>query len=224
LLIIFDLDDTLIDTSRCITPVKLVDALHRICDAGLLLSDISAAERMIKQMDETKGSAKETLIEFLEIHGADKKYLEIGLKEIYENSSLEMPISPVEGALELLRDLEQAHQLALVTLGIPDRQLIKMKKAGIDPTLFCKIIVEENQNKKIHYQALAQEMNVLSSEVVVCGDRIALDLSPAKELGFNTIHVRRGRGVHSRGAMGDVDFTVTHLNEIKDVIKNVASG
>lgn len=219
MLIIFDLDDTLIDTSACITPVKLVDALHRMREAGLFLSNWDKAETMIKQLDETKESARETLVEFLEIHGADKKFLEIGLKEVYEGLSLEMPIFPVGGALELLEELKEAHDLAIVTIGKEERQVAKMKKAGIDHTLFCKIVATDGPSKKSHYQQLMQELGFSAQEVVVLGDRVAGDLAPAKELGCKTIHVQRGRGRHRQGSKKDVDFAIKDLSEAKEILK-----
>lgn len=221
MLIIFDLDDTLIDTSACITPIKLVDALKRMREAGLVLPDWEKAEKMIRQLDETKESAKETLIEFLEIHGAEKKFLEIGLKEVYENLSLDMPILPVEGALELLEDLKVEHDLAIVTHGKEERQLAKMKKAGIDHTLFCKIVATEHPNKKSHYQTLMQEREISSREVLVLGDRIAGDLLPAKELGCKTIHVKRGRGRHQSGSRQNVDYAITQLGDVKEILREI---
>ncbi|MFI5334260.1 MAG: HAD family hydrolase [Chlamydiales bacterium] len=221
MLIIFDLDDTLIDTSACITPIKLVDALRSMRKAGLALANWDAAESMIKQLDASKESAKETLIEFLEIHGADKRFLEIGLKEVYENLSLDMPILPVNGALALLEDLKVDHDLAIVTVGKEERQLKKMKKAGIDHTLFCKIVATEYPDKKSHYQMLMREQGFLPHEVVVLGDRIAGDLVPAKALGCKTVHVQHGRGRQMIASKMDADYTITELEEVRDILKEV---
>lgn len=219
MLIIFDLDDTLVDTSHCITPVKLVDALKVMRANGLLLPDWEKAEETICQLDKGKESAKETLVEFLEIHGADKRFLEIGLKEIYESSDLEMPIFPVDGAIDVLHMLKRDHELAIVTVGKRDRQLTKMEKAGIDRTLFCKIVTTESPNKKSHYEMLSQEMGIETEEVWVLGDRVSIDLSPAKELGFKTVHFMRGRGRINVEPKSDVDFTIEHIVELKEILE-----
>lgn len=219
MLIIFDLDDTLIDTSGCITPVKLADALKVMREEGLSLPDWGNAEEMILRLDEGKASAKETLIEFLEIHGADKRFLEIGLKEIYDNPVLEMPIFPVDGALGVLRELKRDHELAIVTVGYRERQLLKMEKAGLDRTLFCKIIATESPNKKLHYEAISQEVGAEAEDVLVLGDRVAIDLTPAKELGFRTVHFQHGRGRNHIEPKRDIDFTITHLQELKEIIE-----
>lgn len=220
MLIIFDLDDTLIDTTSCITPIKLVDALHRMVEAGLSLPNFEEAAQMIRRLDEASESARQTLIEFLEIHEADNKYLEIGLKEVYENISFDLPIFPVDHALEVLEELKGFHELALVTIGKKAQQLGKMEKAGIDTTVFSKIVVSEEKSKKNHYEKIARELGFSPEDILVCGDRISIDLTPAKQLGFRTVHVRRGRGLNSTGERGDVDYSISELAELRNIIRN----
>lgn len=191
-----------------------------MCEAGLSIGEMHQAESLMEQINQSKLSGREALKEFLEIHRADESFLEIGLKE-YENPSIEMPIDMVEGALEVLDDLKVDHKLAIVTMGKHHLQLAKMKKAGIDLSLFSRIVIAEDQNKKIHYQRLLSELKFSSTEVVVCGDRIHIDLTPAKELGFKTVHLKHGRGLNSFDPKSDVDFTIFHLREIKKIISQI---
>lgn len=221
MLIIFDLDDTLIDTSGCITPVKLEDALRRMIEAGLPVPSFEEALEVLKRIDEASESSRHTLAEFLEILDAEPRFFDIGVKEIYENISPEIPVFPLEQAREVLTDLGAAHELALVTIGKPHQQLAKMKKAGIDSAIFSKIAVSEERNKKPHYQAIAEELGFLPSEVVVCGDRVSLDLSPARELGYRTVQMRWGRGANSSPSKGDVDYTISRLTEMKEIVSGL---
>jgi FMN phosphatase YigB (HAD superfamily) len=57
---------------------------------------------------------------------------------------------------------------------------------------------------------------------MVCGDRISIDLSPAKELGLRTVHIRTGRGFQQMQPASDVDFAIGKLNELKEIIAAVA--
>jgi FMN phosphatase YigB (HAD superfamily) len=101
---------------------------------------------------------------------------------------------------------------------------MKMKKAGIDSSIFSKILFSAARNKKIHYQGLLDEFGVSPSEVVVCGDRIATDLVPAKELGCRTVHMRWGRGIPSFAlspSKGDVDFSIGKLGELKEILRTL---
>jgi len=218
LLIIFDLDDTLIDTSGCITHFKLEDALNAMVRQGLPIADFHESLQLLRRLDSTSDSARSALAEFVEILGADKIFFDIAVKEVYENLSPELPIFPLDGALDILSELSGNHQLALVTVGRQALQMEKMKKAGIDTRLFSKIVVTEERNKKPHYQMIVNELRCASSEVIVCGDRMALDLHPARELGFKTVKMQWGRGLNTVGLSGEVDYCISKLKELKKIV------
>lgn len=221
MLIIFDLDDTLIDTSGCITPIKLEDALRLLVQEGLELPHFEEGLELLKRLDSISDSSRRSLAEFLEISNADPRLLEIGLKEIYENISADLPVFPLDGAIEVLNELALDHQLALVTIGKQQQQMEKLKKAGIDSGIFSKIAVSEERDKKKYYQMIVEELGYTPSEVVVCGDRIPVDLAPARELGCKTIQMRWGRGLNSIGFKSDVDYTISHLKELKEIITSL---
>lgn len=221
MLIIFDLDDTLIDTSGCITHYKLDDALRAMVGAGLDLPDYAESLDLLRRLDRTAESAGAALSEFIEITGSDKRFLEIGIKEIYDSFPADLPIFPLEGALELLADLAHHHQMALVTVGKSSQQIEKLKKAGIDSRIFSKIAVTEERNKKPHYQMIVDELGYSPSEVLVCGDRVPVDLIPARELGFKTVQMKWGRGLNSARQKGDVDYSITDLGELKSIVDSL---
>ncbi len=221
MLIIFDLDDTLIDTSGCLTHFKLEEALRAMVEAGLSVPDYSAALELLRRLDRTAESARAALGEFVEILGADKQFLEMGIQEVYHKSSADLPIFPLDGALEILAELGRQHQIALVTVGQPNEQMLKLKKAGIDSRIFSKIAVAEDRNKKPHYQAIVDELGYSSSEVLVCGDRIPIDLVPARELGFKTVQMQWGRGLSGSRQRGDVDYAISDLSELKGIVNSL---
>ncbi len=192
MLIIFDLDDTLIDTSGCITPIKLESALSRMVEAGLKVPNFEDALETLRRLDASAESARHTLSEFLEILGTEEedKYFKMAVEEVYGPISDDIPIFPLEQAIEVLLDLKGTHELALVSMGKMEQQLIKMKKAGIDSTIFSKIVISEERDKKPHYKKIVEELGYAPSDTLVCGDRISLDLVPAKELGCKTVHMR----------------------------------
>ncbi|MBX9924699.1 MAG: HAD family hydrolase [Rhabdochlamydiaceae bacterium] len=223
--IIFDLDDTLIDTSACITPVKLERALSRMIQEGMEIEDFSQALHTLLQIDQLSDSARSALEEFIEINGFDSRFLSIGLNEVYHQFCDDLPVFPVEEAVSVLSKLSYEHKMAIVSIGNLDQQLWKLKKAGIDSSLFCKIHILEEKNKKETYQALIQEMNISPQEVIVCGDRIPIDLAPAKQLGCMTVHMKKGRGLYSSSIekLHEVDFTITHLSQMQKVLLDISS-
>ncbi|MBS0621299.1 MAG: HAD family hydrolase [Verrucomicrobia bacterium] len=218
MLIIFDLDDTLVDTSGCLTHYKLEEALQAMIREGMEIPHFDEALEMLRRLDRHAESARSSLSEFIEILGADSRFLEIGVKTVYDTPCGSLSLFPLEGALDLLQDLSKHHELALVTVGSAERQTEKLKKAGIDTGLFSKIAVLEERNKKMHYQVIAEGLGYAPSQVLVCGDRIPVDLTPARELGFKTVQMQWGRGVYAGGGQGDVDYRIAALPELKKIV------
>lgn len=224
MLIIFDLDDTLIDTTGSITPIKLEQALTKMVEAGLQVGDFQEALAILKRLDTATESASQTLLEFLEIINADKKYFDIGHTEVYGPLPQDFPVYALDQALDILSELSSEHQIALVSMGKPDQQLLKLKNAGIDSTIFSKILISEDRDKKPHYKTILDELGFTPSQTLVCGDRVKRDLSPAKELGCITVHMQWGRGLSSllsalpHFIARDVDYAIKKLSQIKDIL------
>jgi putative hydrolase of the HAD superfamily len=221
LLIIFDLDDTLIDTSGSITPFALENALLSMIEAGLSVPAYENALELLKRINKTAASSRDALSEFIEILDGSAEHLKIGKEKLCTELPADIPIFSLDGAGELLAELVQDHELALVTCGKPDIQMEKLKKAGIDSALFSNIMVAEDGNKKFYYKRLTEGGRYVANEVLVCGDRIPIDLTPAKDLGFKTVHMRWGRGLNSQGRKGDVDYEISSLKELKDIVSHL---
>lgn len=223
MLIIFDLDDTLIDTSVCITPFKLVQALHSMVNEGCRIENFTAATEQLLAFDRSSNSAREALEKFVDFIGEEKKFLEIGIHEVYSTPVRDIEITPVKGAIQLLNAIKNRCFCALVTIGKQEQQILKIEKAGIDSAIFYKIFILEDVGKKKYYQSLMEELNIPPDEVIVCGDRIHTDLAPAKELGCVTVHMRRGRGMLSRGLEDCVDFVITDLSQFEKIFLEVSN-
>ncbi|MES2344674.1 MAG: HAD family hydrolase [Chlamydiota bacterium] len=198
--------------------MKLESALARMIQAGLEIPDFNSALEQLLRLDRCAESGHRALSEFLEIVAAPHGFLELALKEVYHTSCSEISVDPVDGAVEILEELALHHELAIVTIGRQEQQMEKMKNAGIDSTIFSKIIVCGGPDKGPSYQAVVEALGIADVDVIVCGDRITTDLSPAKALGFKTIHVRWGRGLNSVGPKGDVDYSISKLADIKDYL------
>ena len=218
MLIIFDLDDTLIDTSGSITPKVLENALQAMKQVGLHVPDSKEGLKQLLSINADSISSRAALKEFIKVTKAPDACYHVGIKEIYERPSLPKKIRPIEGALKLLEELADEHTLALVTKGNPEIQREKMKKASIDENLFNYIFFCTCQNKKQFYQIISKKEKVAPKNSLVCGDRICFDLTPAKELGFKTVQIVKGRGVGNTGLKNDVDYTISDLRELNNVL------
>ncbi len=220
MLIIFDLDDTLIDTTGSIIPVKLKLALSKMIAEGLEVSDPAAALIALQQCNDESETTAQTISKFVFNLKADKKYSSIGIDVACGELPPEIKIFPLEQAQEVLKELATWNQLSLVSMGKTSQQLLKLEKAGIDSTLFSKIIISEGPDKKPHYQKILNELEVRPERTIVCGDRIQTDLTPAKELGCSTVHMKWGRGgrLSEKNPSHDVDFTIRNLRQIREVV------
>jgi putative hydrolase of the HAD superfamily len=223
LLIIFDLDDTLIDTSGSLIPMQLKSALRSMKERGVDLPQFDEAFDVLLRLNRVAKSSKEALEEFFEINGINPLFLNDAVSCVYDQVPETFSIEPHEFALELLQILSELHKIALVTMGHEGFQRLKMEKAGIDTRLFSKIVVTPYKNKKVIYKEMMQELDLDASEVVVCGDRIENDLTPAKELGCKTVHMRQGRGRCSPAKHADVDFSISHLSELLPLLPKMSN-
>ncbi len=216
MLIIFDLDDTLVKTSDCITHTLLARSLLAMVNKGLKVPDFYQALADLRRLNQEISNTEEALKEFIVALQADLNFFILG-KEQITNFELDMPVLPLELALETLQFLKKKkHQLCLVTIGKDSLQRQKLEKAGIDPLLFSKIIVSKDKNKKPHYERLLEEFAYSPAQVLVCGDRISIDLEPAIQLNCKTVHVLCGRGLSTkeRTSKAKITYRISSLIEL----------
>lgn len=216
MLIIFDLDDTLIKTSDCITSVLLERCLSAMVRKGLKIQSFSKALVDLRKFNQEASNAKEAIIKFITSRQEGLEFIAVAQTQI-ANLTLDMPIFPLDSAIEMLYTLKKKkHILCLVTIGKDSLQRQKLEKAGIDPILFSKIIVSEDKNKQPHYERLLAEFAHSSSQVLVCGDRVAVDLEPAIRLNCKTVHILCGRGLSTKekNSQAKVTYRISSLIEL----------
>lgn len=220
MLIIFDLDDTLIPTTSQISPFKLDQLVKKIpilsqSDQVLKLDDL-------KRINRAAVGSKEAIIEYLSVNG----FLESEQKEIlsYFSDDLSLPnsIMPLDGAHETLAQLHASHILALVTRGKKTYQQKKIDGLEQLKNLFNQVMIVEMGSKKVAYQQLQNHFQKKSDDIVVIGDRIDLDLAPAKELGFYTVQMKssRCRDFFDRKE-GIVDYQICSLMDLSAIMDEI---
>ncbi|PIS00192.1 MAG: hypothetical protein COT84_08735 [Chlamydiae bacterium CG10_big_fil_rev_8_21_14_0_10_35_9] len=221
MLIIFDLDDTLVDTSGTLTPSQLKCSLEAMIEEGLLIKNFNDALLYLYKIDKHAGSAKETIKFFLKSYCDDISFFETGINKIYHDLPEDFNILPLPDAKNILETLRKQHHLAIVSSGKEKFQFLKLKKAGIEPSIFTKIVVTPNAEKKPHYKNLLEEFKINSNQSLVCGDKVLVDLLPAKELGIHTVHMLWGRGKNQTTGKQWADYTINELPEILKIIEEL---
>ncbi len=212
MLLIFDLDDTLIPTSREITPRKLEEALKKMIDEGLEVAYQEGLETLFT-INKSAIRSKEVLETFALLKNGNDDQITAGKKAL-EGSLGKMKVSQDLQLNNLLKEWKQSHNLAIVTGGISKVQNEKIDLYGIDRALFEEIIVSEWGEKEKAYIALKERFGPF----LVVGDRIANDLTGAKKIGGITIHIRQGRGEFEPKNHPDVDHEIETINELTEVL------
>ena|GEM_PF-347149 len=226
MLIIFDLDDTLIDTSGTIIPRLLKNALHAMRSGGLVCRNFDHMYQEFLTLDRASFSSDQALRSLVKKWNAPKECYELGFKEIYEKPTYPRSIHALPHAIKALRELAHSHRLALVTTGKQELQEKKMRLARIPIHVFSDVhFCERNpisgQEKKKFYAAIEKRTGISPHFILVCGDRISSDLSPAKELGYTTLHIKWGRGLGNTGLKKDVDYTILCLGEVASIVRAI---
>lgn len=218
MLIIFDLDDTLIDTSGSITPSRIHEIITYFVQKGLVTS-FDRGYQEFCQLNEKVITLSDALTIYVEALGGSSSLIEAA-KEIYNNPHLSMDIKTLPHAAEVLDRLQKKYKLALLSYGKEQMQLSKLEKSGLSQSFFQKIVICNERNKKPYYKEILDSLDVSPNETIVCGDRVVYDLLPAKQLGCHTIHMRWGRGKVPQDSEEFVDRQVNNLEECYQVVES----
>lgn len=191
--------------------------MQRLVEDGLTVHDLDVAYKELLAIDAVSPKSQESILSFARQEGFDLSKVARALAELKTPLPFDFKIPTTPCAKEILAFFHSTHTLALVTGGYPPFQREKMEKAGLDSAIFSRIAIPEDSVKKPFYSHLAKEFSMVPDQIWVCGDRVEMDLIPAQELGFKTVHMRWGRG--ARGAKSDkVDYSIASLPELKRII------
>ena len=157
MLIIFDLDDTLIDTSGSIIPFKLKLCLQRLEKMGLDMPEPEIAYKELLELNARCLRSLDALKEFITKRGGDPDWISELKEDLFSPLPEDFFIPTTPYAKEILKELSSQHELALVTVGYPPFQREKLKKAGIEPGLFGNILIPGGCIKRSSYAALRRQ-------------------------------------------------------------------
>lgn len=221
MLIIFDLDDTLIQTTRQITPFKL-KSLYKVFQQNLALKNQTIDFSMLQRINLGAGGSSQAIIEFAQVLGLSDSTIKNILYDFTVQIDLPDVVDCTIGANESLKELSLEHTLMIVTRGNFPFQKKKINQANLLLEKIKKWKCVEKGSKLGAYYDLQQEEGVSSEEVVVIGDRVDLDLIPAKKLGFHTILVPSNRSMGNFLEKEEiVDYQICSLNELSGMIQDI---
>lgn len=220
MLIIFDLDDTLLETTASIAPFKLRQFFKEVSKNEPSLSGDEV--EILLRLNQGSQSSLNAILEYLEIKGFSSSVSAQFLQVFKKNGDFPEEIQLVSGVKETLFDFVEQHHVAVVTRGKRETQLKKLQFLPVPVEEFVGVWVVEEGSKSTAYQEIQQKMGVHPFEVVVVGDRVDMDLLPAKQLGFLTVHMQNGRGLRVQIEKdGIVDYQICSLNQLSAIIQDI---
>ncbi|MEA2086557.1 MAG: HAD family hydrolase [Candidatus Caldatribacteriota bacterium] len=191
--IIFDLDDTLIKTSKLYN--------HARDEFSSLMQELGFnSEESLVKLDEVD-------INYIKEYGFVKERYPLSLGKTYEyfsqkngkeiNLELKKKIEEigwqvfrqipvlVDGAYRVLDTLSKKYFLILATLGDPQVQEEKVRVSGLKK-YFSEIYVLKHKNVE-EYQNILTENNLNKKDTWIIGNSVRSDLNPGLKLGINCI-------------------------------------
>lgn len=216
--IIFDLDDTLCDTSSIVQTAKkkMVDAMIK---AGLP----SEKKDFIKSSKTIRFSGKEYARQVIEsscIVDTDcTEIMKAGLMTYYGYLE-DLKLYP--GTKNMLERLKN-YRLILLTTGIPETQKNKIEFLGINK-YFEDIIYDDinKSNKKKKIKDILKKYNLIPDEVISIGDKNT-DIEASNRKGVISVQLLLGRfkDIKPKNKYQDPDYIITKIDEILEIIHQI---
>ena len=222
--LIFDLDDTLLDTYRQLVPKASQEACERMISHGLAtgVSECVAAREEIAQTEGRK-NLFESLVQRFGTNGRPaSEVAEAGFKAFYDRK-VETTISLFPGLRDTLRDLRASYGLHLVTAGHPATQEEKLKILEMH-ALFDSITIVNtfsSETKRQAFEQIARNTEKPAERYISIGNRLDTDIAPAKELGWKTCWVRYGEYAKSKpiSVYETPDFVISKISELIEICR-----
>jgi FMN phosphatase YigB (HAD superfamily) len=224
--VIFDLDDTLFDTSRlCVLPAAR-EAFAAMIEAGLQGTVDDLNHERVKFEHQRPGA------DFIQ-HVVEKFGLRPGnqfsidsIAEIGRTRFSETPVNEkifvYSGVREMLGDLHSRYMIFLVTLGDPEIQTLKVRLLKIEG-FFNKIFYLNKSLKQTKTEAFGKILATtgFSPEEYLCiGNRLDLEIAQAKALGMDTCFVQTERHRQEPVTKEEQpDYKVHRISEIMRVCR-----
>ena len=196
--IIFDLDDTLLDTSGSLIPA----AARRAVEAMIKAANTNEDPRswLARRIEILQKDPRADV--WLRLAKGDDEIADIGRRAFFTHPIELLPAEAMrltEGALEILEWSRERAVLHLVTSGDDSTQKKKIARLGIAPFFESIVIVDATHSaagpsrKQEAFKKIAERFPDVTSELYISiGNRVDTDLGAAKILGWKTAWIRYG--------------------------------
>jgi len=226
--IFFDLDDTLVDTSR-LAELARKNAIDNMIQHGLPV-DFETAYNELLELIAEYGSNFPHHFDYL-LRRLDLKYNPkwVAAGVIAYHNTKFAHLREVKNARKALIKLrEMGYRLGIITDGNPIKQWEKILRLDIDD-FFEHVVVSDFEGvKKPHpkiYQKALKIFGVKAEEAVMVGDRLYSDIFGAKRVGMHTVWFRYGKYANRELEYEQyAEFKIDDLLELPNVVEVLRNG
>ncbi len=222
--IIFDLDDTLIDThALLINQLEFKSAQKMVQIEPSLPSPDELTALLLEIRRKAPGRIEEEIQK--RVPGITGNILE-ARRSVFKKISLNgLFIDP--GVKLLLETLKRNYHLYLVTEGDTDFQNSKIGRLGIR-SLFKEIVIiskDSKESKEGAMQTLLKKNHYVPGAVLVVGNRLDREICAAARLGMPTVWIKHGEGcdMSPDRQAGFPDFIVENILKLPEAINRLAT-
>ncbi len=222
-LVLFDLDDTIADTSR-LAEMARKNAIENMIRHGMP-ADFDTAYNELLELIKEYGSNFDRHFDYL-LRRLDipynPKWVAAGVIA-YHNTKFAYLREVRHVRKTLLKLKEMGTLLGIITDGNPIKQWEKILRLELDPyfdeVLISDFVGVKKPHPKIFRKALGK-FDVKADEAVMVGDRLYSDIYGAKRVGMHTVWFRYGKYANSeREYEKYADFTIEDLKELPGIIE-----
>lgn len=219
--LIFDLDDTLLETTRLLTRPSFEYAFTMMRQHGL---DVD--------IDTCFQERKKTVIKYNRdefLYHLAKKYcfeddtdacLRIGV-EAFQQRSVELDITMNAETRDTLKTLSAKYPLFLVTAGSRPTQKRKVELLEIGAYFKHCFFIEtrRKERKREAFYKIEHTIESVPERLLSIGNRLDLEIAESKELGLKTCHILKGEYSHlaPRCSLEIPDYTIREIKEITNI-------
>ena len=223
--LVFDLDDTLLDTYGQLVPQASREACQAMISNGLNAS----LEQCLKTREDMAQTEKrinlfENMTASLGVRtGVDPFSVALSGFEAFYDRKVESTISLFPAAREMLRMLKETYSLHLVTAGHRKTQKEKVTILDLEPLFDSITIVDtfEGQTKSKAFQNIQIQTGARPESHLSIGNRLDTDIAPAKSMNWSTCWVKYGEYARSKATstFEKPDFTIAAIQELVSVCR-----
>jgi len=224
--IIFDLDDTLFDSTDLVSQGRK-EACKAMIDAGLKAKSVSAVfgklNDVVKKLGTNHPGHYDELVRKYN-NKKDSKIIAAGVVAYHDVKISKIHLYPK--AKELLKWLvKKGYTLILLTKGVPEKQWEKIWRLNITE-FFDEIMVvdsKKKQKKKNVMVRLKKKMKLRPKETLAVGNKLKTDIVSANNAGFVSVRVLQGKYKNQRPKTKTErpDYSLQKIADLKGLLYRI---